>query len=361
MSRRRRLVAAGVGLAAVGGIAFAGTRLVASSASAADATATPDAAVRRTATVERRTLTVTEELEGTLGYAGEAQVVNAASGTLTRLPAPGEVITRGEPLYELDGRHRPVLLYGGRPAWRALGPDSPNGADIRQLETNLAELGYLDAAEVDRDWDADTTEAVEAWQTDARFSADGTIELGDIVFLPADLRVTEAVATLGAPLGPGQPVMTGSTTRRIVTIELETDQTDLVAAGDAVEIGLPDGSTTSGTVAEVGRVAVATTTQTGQPGEPTVTVTIDLDDPAASAGWDAAPVEVSVVRDRRADVLTVPVNALLALLEGGYVVEVLEDDGTTRYEPVELGLFQDGRVEVRADDLAAGDEVVVPS
>ena len=61
---------------------------------------------------------------------------------------------------------------------------------------------------------------------------------------------------------------------------------------------------------------------------------------------------------QREDVLAVPVTALVALLEGGYAVEVLEDDGTHRYVRVDPGLFQDGAVEVAGDGLAAGDIVV---
>ena len=56
-----------------------------------------------------------------------------------------------------------------------------------------------------------------------------------------------------------------------------------------------------------------------------------------------------------------PVNALLALLEGGYAVERVADDGTSTLVGVELGIFQDGWVEVRADGLDAGDTVAVPS
>ncbi len=56
-----------------------------------------------------------------------------------------------------------------------------------------------------------------------------------------------------------------------------------------------------------------------------------------------------------------PVNALLALIEGGYAVERVEADGTTRLVRVELGIFQDAWVEVRGTGLAAGDSVVVPS
>ena len=56
-------------------------------------------------------------------------------------------------------------------------------------------------------------------------------------------------------------------------------------------------------------------------------------------------------------VLAVPVEAVLALAEGGYAVEV--DDGTARrLVGVELGVFADGMVEVTGE-LSPGDQVVV--
>ena len=69
---------------------------------------------------------------------------------------------------------------------------------------------------------------------------------------------------------------------------------------------------------------------------------------------------VHVVTESHPDVLAVPVNALVALLEGGYAVEVVDADGARRYVGVETGLFEDGKVEVAGDGIAAGDLVVVP-
>ena len=57
--------------------------------------------------------------------------------------------------------------------------------------------------------------------------------------------------------------------------------------------------------------------------------------------------------------LAVPVEALLALAEGGYAVEVSDGDGTTHLVGVELGVFADGLVEITGD-VEAGDQVVVP-
>ena len=64
-------------------------------------------------------------------------------------------------------------------------------------------------------------------------------------------------------------------------------------------------------------------------------------------------------RSEHDDVLAVPVNALVALLEGGYAVEQVDAAGAHHYLRVETGLFQDGLVEVTGDGLAAGDSVVV--
>jgi hypothetical protein len=59
----------------------------------------------------------------------------------------------------------------------------------------------------------------------------------------------------------------------------------------------------------------------------------------------------------------VPVNALLALLGGGYGVEVVDASGVHKLTPVELGLFDDtaGTVQITGNALAAGQKVVVPT
>jgi len=59
----------------------------------------------------------------------------------------------------------------------------------------------------------------------------------------------------------------------------------------------------------------------------------------------------------------VPVASLLAVLEGGYAVEVVDASGLTHLVAVETGLFQDGWVEITAPngDLEVGAVIVVPS
>jgi hypothetical protein len=89
-------------------------------------------------------------------------------------------------------------------------------------------------------------------------------------------------------------------------------------------------------------------------------VTVTLDDPKATGTVDQAPVKVGITADSRKGVLAVPVNALLALREGGYGVRVMEGDGS-RLIPVETGLFARGMVEVSGDGLREGQLVEVPA
>jgi multidrug efflux pump subunit AcrA (membrane-fusion protein) len=339
-----------------------------------------------TAEVERQTLTVTEDFDAILGYTTEYDVLGFLGGTLTWAVQAGTVVTSGQLLYETDGTNRAALMYGSRPAWRSLEAEVSNGVDIRQLEENLLLLGYTRKGDViDRHWDTDTTAAVKRWQRDVGLEVDGTVELGEVVFLPEAIRITEVQAKLGSGVGPGAPIMTATSNRRVVSLDLDATDVELVNAGDAVTVELPDGTTVEGTVATIGRVAQSSTDQQGSTST-TLPVTISLDDPAAAGDLDHAPVTVTVVRDSRENVLTVPVSALVALLEGGYAVEVVDDAGvataspapagsaeaspagssapsgpTTHLVHVEPGLFDDGHVEITADGLEPGDLVVVPS
>ena len=358
--RARLALAAGTAVVVVAGAAMVVTGTgpgpgLGLGTAAEAATATPPVAVT-TATVERGSVATSADLSGTLGYEGSRDVTAGADGTVTRLPQAGAVIGRGGVLYELDGRVRPRLLYGERPLWRRMAPGMSDGADVLQLEQNLRALGHApEGMKVDRHWDARTTRAVKRWQAATGRAKDGTLDGGDLAFLPGAVRVATLEAAVGGRVAPGAPVLGTTTATRVVTLDVSAGRQDLVAPGQAVSVELPDGTRVPGTVREVGRVA-----QAGENGAATtVPVTIDLDPAADLPDLDAAPVTVSVVTERHEDVLTVPVNALLALLEGGYAVERVAADGTRAYVAVETGLFEGGRVEVRGDGLAEGDTVVV--
>ena len=284
-------------------------------------------------------------------------------GMVTMVPEVGSVVEPGEVVYALDGTHAVVLLAGAVPAWRALGPDAADGPDIGQLERSLEALGYgFENVRADSHWDDDTTDAVLALQAAIGTAEDGVLDLGEVVFQPAAIRVTAILGDLGSTVRQEARVLTATSTEREVAVELEADRQSIVAIGATVTVGLPDGTETKGTITDIGTVATVTPGANGaDDSAPTVTVTIDLDDPDASGSLDGAPVTVAVVRERRADVLAVPVSALLALAEGGYAVEVVDAPDRTRLVGVETGLFEDGFVEVRSADLDETMQVVVPS
>ena len=161
---------------------------------------------------------------------------------------------------------------------------------------------------------------------------------------------------LGGTVGPGAAVLAATTTRRVVSVDLDSAAQTSVKVGDTVDIILPDGtSTTTGVVSEVGTVATAG--QNG--GNPTISVTVTLDDPTATGALDQAPVQVAITTATATDVLAVPVEALVALLEGGYAVEI-QQGATQSYVGVKLGLFANGWVEITGNGLQAGQTVVVP-
>jgi peptidoglycan hydrolase-like protein with peptidoglycan-binding domain len=308
------------------------------------------------AEVTRRTLVEQQDFDGTLGHGDAAPVVNRRAGTLTWLAPAGSTVDRGQPLYEVDG-HKVPLLFGDRPAWRPLGPDT-KGVDVRQLEQNLVALGFATARnlEVDDTWTAATTDAVKRWQKAAGLDQDGIVDLGEAVFLPGAVIVASQSGHLGEDARPGGEVLTATPAAPMVTVKLDASKRDLVAAGDTVDIKLPGGKLIPGTVASVGTVA-ASGNGGGGGGSGNSEVEVAVTPSGSTDGLDGAPVTVAITRQSAQNVLAVPVAALLALAEGGYGVET---DADHKLLPVETGLFADGQVEVRNPALRPGVKVVVP-
>jgi hypothetical protein len=319
-------------------------------------------------TVTRRSLSQRMQLNGTLGYAGSYTVLGQTSGLVTWLPTTGQVIHQGQVLYRVD-QAPVVLLYGSVPAYRDLALGSTTaartGADVAQLNHDLVALGLVDTAYVDSDWDEfnwATRLGVEKLQDHLGVAQSGKLSLGDVVFLPTAARVTSLRAGLGAPAAG--TVLQASSTTPTITVALAADLQSEVKAGSRVTITLPDGSTTPGKVASVGKVAtIPTGDQGGQGGStPTVPVHIEPSRPRAIASLDQAPVTVTITQQTVHHVLAVNVTALLARSPGGYAVEVVDGDGTHHLVPLTPGLFDDveGMVQVSGSGLAVGQRVVVP-
>jgi peptidoglycan hydrolase-like protein with peptidoglycan-binding domain len=344
------IAAAAVGLGAA-------AWLVVSSRAGGSEPAPGDAAGTTTVVVERRSLSVRETVDGTLGYADSRSASSRSAGTVTRLPDEGATLRRGDALFDLDGAAGPILMYGAEPAWRTLEQGVSDGADVRALEANLAALGYDPggAMRVDGHFDFATRAVVERWQRAAGLPVTGKVELGRVEFLPGARRVGKLEVAVGASVAPGTPVVTTTAARRSVTVQLSTDKQSYVSKGDRVDVVLPDGSSTPGVVSDVGKVAT-----TDEQGDSTIEVSIALTHDASGAGLDQAPVSVSITKETKRHVLVVPVTSLLARAGGRYAVEVEAATGRRRLVAVTPGLYAGGYVEITGGALREGMRVVVP-
>jgi len=320
----------------------------------------PTAAVPiSTAEVVRTDVSERRLVSGTLGHAGSVDVLAGSSGTLTWLPAPGEVIGRGRSAFELDGAKVP-LFYGYRPAWRAMSVGMTDGADVEQLESNLAALGHGNGMTVDRHFSSATYWAVRKWQKDTHLPVTGTVPLGQVVFVPAAVRVTGLDLKIGAAVNPGVQVEHGTGSVPDVSVQLTPADVPNVRVGDPVIVSLPDGSTRDGAINNVSPVAVTNGGTTGVASTVVVPVRITLEGRVTGL-LDQAQVQVGIVAQQHKGVLAVPTVALLARPFGKYVVSVV--NGTARRNvQVKLGLFDEtsGLTEVSGTGLAAGDRVEVP-
>jgi membrane fusion protein, multidrug efflux system len=308
-----------------------------------------------TAKVTKQSLLDQQTETGTLGHGEETSVPNKLVGTVTWLPEVGTVLKRDDVLYRVNDL--PVLLaYGAMPAYRDLAV-GVEGTDVRQLEENLAALGYRGFT-VDDDYTDGTATAVKKWQKDHGLPQTGVVELGRVVFAPGEIQVAAHKAEVGDAAQPGQSPLTYTGTAPAVTVSLDLDEARLAMKGAKVKVTLPNGKTTEGTIAKVATV-IEPATQDQQ--ETTkIEVTVSLTDQNAISGLDQAQVSVAFTAAQRPDVLTVPVAALLALPQGGYGLQVVEGS-STRMLPVQVGLFASGRVEVTGDGLSAGMTVGMPT
>jgi peptidoglycan hydrolase-like protein with peptidoglycan-binding domain len=320
-----------------------------SSASTEPAAAGPVA----TAVVELGTISATDSWDGTIDHGSPLTVTSQTEGTITRLVEQGATVGRGDELYRVN--EQPVtLLYGQVPMYRSL-QVGDSGVDVEQLEENLAELDY-GGFTVDDEYTESTAEAVREWQVDIGAEQTGVVARGDVVFVPDGGRVDVLWVDVGEPARPGEAVLDITGSEQVVSLEVGVNDRDSFDVDTEVTVVLPGGDEVAGTVAALAVVEVRT--GEGEDTEQVAQVEIALDE---QVGDDliGASAEVIVAVDEREDVLLVPVNALLALSEGGYGLEVVADDGAGQIVAVTTGLFADGKVQVVGDEIAEGTVVGV--
>jgi hypothetical protein len=304
-----------------------------------------------TGTVEKRTLTRIQRVDGDLGYGdlSAVQVPPGGGGMITWLPDVGDVIERGGTVYRLDQEKVP-LLYGSIPLYRTLSAGS-EGGDVKQLERNLRALGYTGVT-VDDEYTSATAAAVEKWQEDLGRAETGVVKPGDAVVAPGARRVAELTGAPGAAASRGLLTWTGTT--RVVRVDLDTDYADLAKPGATATVELPDGTGVAARITDIG-----TPTSKKKGDGATLPVELTVTEQKKLGRYQVAKVDVDLAGETHRDVLAVPVNALVARPGGGYAVTAVTAAGT-HYLPVKTGMFAGGYVEVSGAGVVAGLTVGVP-
>jgi multidrug efflux pump subunit AcrA (membrane-fusion protein) len=256
------------------------------------------------------------------------------------------------------------LLCGSTPAYRSLSKGD-SGPDVAELNANLVHLGYAARAQLDPSSDrfsAATASALEKLQSRVGEDQTGSLDLGQMVFLPEPVRLAKVIGELGGSAQPGATVMYATSDTLEVQVALDPSQQGEVKPGDPVQITLPGNTSVMGRVDRLGRVAQLSAGSNTNAGDATIPAYISLDHPEQARGLDRAPVQAQITTAGVRNALIVPVTALVGKSGGGFAVEVVRAGGRRRLVAVQPGLFDDanGLVQVEGD-LRQGEQVVVPS
>ena len=278
----------------------------------------------------------------------------------------------------VEGYSASLLMFGDLSVWRDMKEGIAPGEDINQLQLNLIALGYgtTETLELDSTFDPNTTAAIMKLQSDLNLISSGEIGFGEIIFAPgtsmvnssstlpnigekintgAELFSLTPIEKISTQIGPDDAISIASKSLQKIEIQVDVADQNLVVKGSEVEIELPDESTIMGVVHEVGSFAVVP-----QDGDPFLEVSIEVEGSTEYFKWTGAVVTVNATKELAKGVLASPVNGLLALLSGGYALEIVAGTGTTLV-PVETGIYADGWVEINGSGLQPGTEIIVPS
>ncbi len=317
----------------------------------------PPAVALSTTSVQRESLVEYTTVDAQVSYGAGWPMGTRMPGVVTWLPAVGAVVRRGQALLRVNDAPV-VLLYGDLPAYRQL-KVGVKGNDVRQFEKNLRALGYAGFA-VDEMFAEPTAQAVKRWQRDIGLPGSGTVEPDRIVYAARAVRIAARLVRPGA-VTPAD-VLTVTGTRKVVTASVSAADADWAASDVRVSVVLPSGKTVPGTVSSATPASGSAEAEGdgGGDGEATSKTNVVVAVTDQKALPDNGPgISIRHTDKERRGVLTVPVSALLALAEGGYGLEIVEQ-GRSRIVAVKAGMFAGSRVEVSGAGLRPGTRVRVP-
>ena len=139
------------------------------------------------------------------------RLANAAAGTITWLPKPGDLIEFGTALYAVDDKPI-ILMEGSLPMYRDIAYKVSDGPDVAQLERNLVNLGYVaDEATTGNSSDLTvdhhvtplTESSIRSWQLSLGLTSTGVVKQGDVVFRPEAVQISELHVALGEVVEAG--------------------------------------------------------------------------------------------------------------------------------------------------------------
>lgn len=306
----------------------------------------------RTVTVQRADLANTTSLPATIGFGPARPVKGTGTGTVTKLPNPGDVAERGKALYRVDDQPVPVF-FGATPLFRKIEAPGTRGSDVAVVLENLAALGYRGVGPVPRDatkaeYTPSVVEAVKRWQRELGVEATGAIEPGRVLVLGGPVRVATVKAQLGVPAT--EELFEVTSTNRVVTAQVPATDAGPAKPDLPVVVVRPDGREVPGRIRSVAALPPA---QDGV-AAPKVEITVFADQPGDVGDLETAPVQVKLTTESRTGVLTVPLEALVALKEGGYAVQLPGGE----LKAVQTGLYSQNKVEISGADVVDGMQVV---
>lgn len=275
-------------------------------------------------------------------------VAEAEPVVLTAIPEIASGVERGTVLYAVDDE--PVVaLVGPIPAWRTLEVGVDAGTDVRQLEENLAALGYAGVS-VDDEFTLGTAAAVKRWEAAlGRADPDGVVDRGDVAFLALPGKVLAHEAGVGDPLDVGTPILVLGSRQQLVRATVAAAEAAAWAAGTEISLTWSDGASSTGTVSGTGHDVTD--------GMVELVVALGEADYTRPSG---AQVMVTSVDARRDGVVAVPVAAVVEGLDGEPAVERTMVAGSAdRLVTVTMGIVAGGWVEIRSG-IALGDAVRLP-
>ncbi len=220
---------------------------------------------------------------------------------------------------------------------------------VAVAEAQLDEL--FDRAEGEAEQEAvekaeDEVDDAEEELADARNAAATPLPQEEVVVLKElPRRVDEVTVELGDAVSGAVMTVAGTDLQVIATVT--ATEAELLKKGMRATLELPGGTELTAKVTEI---------KDGEDDGREVTLVPDRVTAAQAAELRGANVKVTIaVGSSDGEVLSVPSAALFATADGAVQVEVLNDDGSTRMQPVRTGLTADGQTEVHPVDAEGND------